>query len=127
MKIGARYAYAANRNLALLSKMFGRAVQWGYLPEDGMGISKFREKSREPDELPRLMNAIEAEPNVCTRAALMLYLLTGVRKSELLSAQWEHVDLERTRSSYLKQSPAVLTSSAYRGRRWRSSAVCRAN
>jgi integrase len=104
LKIGEKYPYGANRNLALLSKIFSLAIEWGYLPEGASnparkGIRKFKERSRDrwvkPDELPRLMKAIEGEPSVYIRGALLLYLLTGARKTEILSARWENVDLER--------------------------------
>jgi len=47
------------------------------------------------DELPRLAAAISIHPNPYVRGALWLYLLTGVRKSELLGAKWIDVDLDR--------------------------------
>jgi integrase len=103
LKIGEQHQYGANRNVALLSKMFNLAREWGYLPEGSpnpaKGIKRFRERSRDrwvkPDELPRLMKAIEGDPNLYIRAALLLFLLTGLRKSELLNAKWEDVDLTR--------------------------------
>ena len=48
-----------------------------------------------PDELPRLDQAIDEEPNQTARFALWLYLLTGARKSELLRAEWDHIDWTR--------------------------------
>lgn len=102
-KLGEDHPYEANRVLALLSVMFEYARKTGHLPEahanPARDIAKFKEKKRDrwlrPEELPRLMEAIEACPNLYIRAALMLYLLTGVRKNELLRAQWDHVDFER--------------------------------
>src|SRR5207249_642581 len=48
-KIGKTKAIAANRVLALISSIFGRAIEWG-IWENGNpahGIKRFREKSRE--------------------------------------------------------------------------------
>lgn len=45
--------------------------------------------------MPRLMAAIDAEANPYVRAALKLYLLTGLRRSELLGLRWQDVDLMR--------------------------------
>jgi integrase len=51
------------------------------------------------------MDAIEAESNVYHRAAFMLYLLTGLRRSELLTLQWRDVHLEQ-RTLNLRQTKA---------------------
>ncbi|MCG8354699.1 MAG: site-specific integrase [Kiloniellales bacterium] len=93
--IGARAPYEANRLLALLHKMFRLAPSWGFLPEGApnpaAGITKFREKKRKrwvkEAEIPALAAATDQEPNVYIRAALWLYLLTGLRKAELLQAR----------------------------------------
>ncbi len=95
--------YEANRTLALIAKMFGLGGLWGFVPKEAVNpardISRFKEEKRDrwvsPDELPRLAQAIDAEPNVYVRMALWLYLLTGVRKSELLTAKWEDIDWDR--------------------------------
>lgn len=102
-RLGEKHPYEANRVLALLSVIFEFGRKNGFLPEDHVnparGIEKFREQKRDrwvkPDELPRLIEAIEAADNIYVRAALWLYLLTGLRKHELLRAEWKDVDLER--------------------------------
>ncbi len=101
--IGDTKPYEANRVLALVAVMFNKAAEWGYLPEDAPNpaarVQSFREKSRDrwvkPDELPELLKAIEAEPNIYIRAAFKLYLLTGLRRSELLGLRWKDIDLSR--------------------------------
>ena len=102
-KIGKAHPYEANRVLALLSKMFDLARRWGFVPEDhsnpARDIDRFKEAKRDrwvtPEELPRLAQAINEEPNQSARFGLWLYLLTGARKSELLRARWEDVDWTR--------------------------------
>lgn len=102
-KIGKAASYEANRVLALLSKMFELARRWGLVPEGhpnpARDIDRFKEQKRDrwvtPEELPRLAQAIDEEPNQTARFALWLYLLTGARKSELLQARWEDVSFER--------------------------------
>ncbi len=102
-RIGKTAPYEANRVLALLSKMFGLARRWGFVPEDqanpARDIDRFKEAKRDrwvtPEELPRLAQAINEEPNNSARFAMWLYLLTGARKSELLNARWEDVDVSR--------------------------------
>lgn len=95
--------YEANRVRELVAKMFELARSWGFVPEDqrnpAQGIDDYKEQKRDrwvtPEELPRLAQAINEEPNETARNALWLYLLTGCRKSELLRAQWDHVDWHR--------------------------------
>ena len=102
-KVGKRGKYEANRVLALVSSLFTKAEEWGFLPEGhrnpARGVSTFREKSRDrwvkPAEMPALAKAIGEEENVYIRAVLWLYLLTGCRKSELLPRVWTDVDPER--------------------------------
>lgn len=102
-KIGKAHPYEANRTLALLSKLFELARRWGYVPDGhpnpARDIDRFKEAKRDrwvsPAELPRLAEAIDQEPNQSARFALWLYLLTGARKTELLTARWDHVDWDR--------------------------------
>jgi integrase len=102
-KIGKAHPYEANRTLALLSKMFELARRWGFVPDGhpnpARDIDRFKEHKRDrwvsPAELPRLAEAIDQESNQTARFALWLYLLTGARKTELLTARWDHVDWDR--------------------------------
>ncbi len=102
-RIGETRPYEANRLLAILRTMYRHAPRWGYIepsrPNPAEGFEKFKEQKRKrwvkPEELPALTQAIDQEPNVYIRAALWLYLLTGMRKSELLAAKREHVDWGR--------------------------------
>lgn len=101
-KVGAKTPYAANRCLALVSVMFTWAERNGYVPEGhpnpARGVPHFREESRDrwlsPDEVRRLVQALEAEP-VYVRGFFWLALLTGCRKRELLTTRWADVDLRR--------------------------------
>ena len=100
-KIGATAPYRANRLVALLRKMFNLARDWGlYLGENpATRIQFFREESRDrfvqPEELPRLFQAIVEEPNVYVRTILLTALLTGARRSEVLTMRWDDVSLTR--------------------------------
>lgn len=89
--------YEANRSLELLQKMFGLAKEWELTERNPTkGISANKEKSRErwvsEEELPRLVAAIDEEEDEYIRAVFHLYLLTGLRKNELLAAKWEHYE-----------------------------------
>ncbi|MGK5089984.1 site-specific integrase [Bdellovibrionota bacterium FG-2] len=103
LRIGKQAPYEANRVLEIISKMFELARRWRMFdegaPNPARDIDKFPEKKRDrwltSEELPRLAKAIGDEQSVYVRAAIWLYLFTGVRKSELLNAKWEDVDLQR--------------------------------
>lgn len=102
-KLGKHGRYQANRVYSLLSKMFNLARVWGFVPEDHVnpcfGIEKFKEEKRDRfvshEEFPRLAEAINAELNQSVVAAIWLYLLTGLRKEELLNLKWSDIDMTR--------------------------------
>lgn len=93
----------ANRVLTLLGKIFRLARQWGYLsesaPNPAQEVPRNPESRRDrwvtAEELPRLVAAIEAEPDIRVRCGLMLYLLTGLRNRELISRRWDDLDFDR--------------------------------
>jgi len=91
----------ANRHLSLLSKLFKLAVQWGRLTKNPcQGVAKFKENNQRhrylsADEIQRMFQAMEAEPNKVIVGALKFLLLTGIRKEEALQATWDNVDLEQ--------------------------------
>lgn len=103
-KLGANTPYAANRALEQLSKMFREAQIWGHYPEDQKlpteGIKPFPEKSRDAfvhqgKELERLAEAINAVRVKKYRVLFWLYLMTGLRRCELLNAKWKDLDIDR--------------------------------
>lgn len=101
--LGNQGKYQANRVYSLLSKMFNLARVWGFVPEEHInpcfGIEKFKEEKRDrfvsQDEFPKLADAINQEHNQAVVSAIWLYLLTGVRKDELLTLKWVDVDFIR--------------------------------
>jgi integrase len=97
---------AANRVLALLSKMFTLAEKWGLRPD---GTNPCRHVERNPErklerflsetELARLAEVLVEAERTRTElpsalAAIRLLLFTGARLSEILTLKWEHVDME---------------------------------
>ncbi len=99
--------YHANRMLALASKMFGLAEEWG-ICADGSNpcrrIKRYKEKPRERflsakelATLGKVLREIEKErvelPSVVP--AIRLLLFTGARLGEILTLRWEHVDIDR--------------------------------
>jgi integrase len=102
-RIGKAAPYEANRVLALVAVMFTKAAEWGLVDENAPNpaarVQPYKERSRDrwvtPAELPALVKAINAEPSPYVRAAMKLYLLTGLRRNELLGLRWKDVDFER--------------------------------
>ncbi len=97
-KITKRAPVRANRALAVTTTMFGLAVRWKLRADNPCkGVARNREHGRrrylKPDELVRLTAALADDPNHLAADILRLLLLTGARKGEVLSAQWNQIDL----------------------------------
>ena len=88
---------AANRSAPILSVIMQQAEAWGYRPENSnpcKGIRRYRQGRSErflsPEEyrrLGRVLDDLEADHPLYV-AALRLLLLTGCRKSEILTLEW---------------------------------------
>ncbi len=93
--------YSANRALTLLKTMYNRAIQWGMFPgpNPAASIPKFKTLSRErflhADELPRFFEAVSDEPSRDIREYILLSLLTGARKSNVVAMRWADINFER--------------------------------
>ena len=112
---------AANRCLALVSKMLNLAEKWGLRP-DGSNpcrhVEKYPERKIErflsAEEVGRLGEVLaEAQrsgehPSVV--GAIRLLIFTGCRRDEILKLRWEHVDIERQciRLPDTKTGPKVI-------------------
>lgn len=102
-RIGKEFPYQANRVLSLLHTLFEHALKSGILPDmarnPAQGIERYREQKRDrfvtSDEMPKLLDSIEKESNLYARTAILLYLLTGLRKTELLRVKWADIDWSR--------------------------------
>lgn len=87
----------------VFSRSFELGRQWSiagcdHNPVRGVPRRRFnnaRERYLNADETGRLFQAIETSLNPQLRSIVALLLLTGARVSELLHAEWRHVDLER--------------------------------
>ncbi len=89
--------YAANRALALISTMFNKATEWGWQGANPCkGVKKFEEKERErfltEAEMPRFLKALADESQQDFRDFILLDLLTGARRSNILALRWDQID-----------------------------------
>lgn len=100
--IGKAHKVEANRMLALISIMFNKSVEFGLWdkPNPVSGIKKFKEKSRDrflqSEELPRFFAALAKEPNGIIRDYILLAILTGARRANLLAMRWNEISWERS-------------------------------
>ena len=91
----------ANRCLQIIHRFFKLALDWGVLEgrNPASGVQRYPELGREvflsPEEVGRLIHALNDLSNKVTAAAIKFMLFTGARRSEVLYARWEHVKLEK--------------------------------
>lgn len=97
--IGKTHRTLANRVIEMVSSIFNRATEWGYRganPADG--IRPFKEVKRDrfiqSDELPRFFEALAADTSVDFKHFVLLALLTGARRTNVLSMRWQDVSLQ---------------------------------
>jgi site-specific recombinase XerD len=99
--------YAANRALQLLRAFLNWSLKTHLLdrkrfenaenPAQEVPLFKERQRDRfiQTDELPRFFKAVAEESNETIRDFVLIALLTGARKNNVLEMKWEHVNLER--------------------------------
>ena len=99
-KIGKTAPTAANRLLALLSSVFGRAIEFGLWEGNNpcVAIRKFPEEARDrflsKDELRRFFEVLEHYSHDIARDTILVALLTGVRRSNVHEMKWADIDWE---------------------------------
>jgi integrase len=82
--------------------MFNKAInEWRIWKGENPahGIAKFSEQSRDrflqSDELPRFFKAVAEEENKTIRDYILMSLLTGARRSNVLAMRWHDINFER--------------------------------
>ena len=97
---------AANQAVVVLSLMYRLAEEWGMVPEGTnpcRAIAKYPERRRERflteaefDRLGNVLDEVEEKggASAAAVAAIRLLMLTGCRKSEILTLRWEDVRLD---------------------------------
>ncbi len=108
---------AANRSAPILSVIMQQAEAWGLRPETGnpcKGIRRYRQKRCErflsPEEYRRLGMVLERHKarQPFRVAALRLLLLTGCRKSEIVTLEWRFYRDDRLYLADSKTGPRTV-------------------
>ncbi|GJM17081.1 MAG: integrase [Thermodesulfobacteriota bacterium] len=96
----AGHAPTANRVKALVSSVFGWAISvglWQSNPAIGIKSNKENQRDRflQSDELPKFFKALAEEENQAIKDYVLVSLLTGARRSNVLSMHWKDINFER--------------------------------
>jgi len=132
-KISQRAPSQANRALACLSTAMVLAIKWRMRPDNPVrSVKRNAEHARERyltgEELDRLTAALAADPNQDTADVFRLLLLTGARRSEVVTATWDQFDLstgvwtkppDKTKQAKRHRVPLNAPACALLAARWR--------
>lgn len=88
-----------NNVRALASGIFGKAIEWSYLSENpvrGIKTRKTNKRDRflQSNELPRFFASLAEEENDTIRDYLLLSLLTGARRANVLEMRWSQINYD---------------------------------
>lgn len=92
---------AANHALKLLRAVFNQLIKSKLFSESNpaaeFGVLKIKTRDRylKKDELPRLFEALAATNNFEIRDYILLSILTGARKTNVLAMAWDEIDFDR--------------------------------
>lgn len=97
MAIGRTHQTMANRVVELLSAVYNRVAK--QVPNPTAEVEPFRELKRDrfiqSDELPKFFTALAGDTSMDFQHFVLLALLTGARRTNVLAARWEDVNLDR--------------------------------
>ncbi|CAI2719365.1 tyrosine-type recombinase/integrase [Nitrospina watsonii] len=89
-----------NRDLAVLSHLFNKGIEWGWWDHRPARIKRFKENPGRitylaPDQAARLIEAAKEDQSPHIYPFIVVGLGTGMRRMEILSIRLEHIDLDR--------------------------------
>lgn len=98
--IGATHPVMANRVIEILSAVYGHAIYLGYKGiNPASAVDPFKEAKRDrfiqADELPIFFRELANDTSEDFKHFVLLSLLTGARRINVMSARWEDIDLAR--------------------------------
>ncbi len=87
-----------NNVRALISSVFSKAIEWGYAASNPVVGIKTRAKVKrdrflQSDEMPHFFKSLGEEENETLRDYIIMALLTGARRANLLAMRWKEVNL----------------------------------
>ena len=90
-----------NNVRALISSIFSRSIEWGYVSVNPVVGIKTRPKVKrdrflQSDELPRFFQALAEEANATLRDFILMALLTGARRTNILEMRWSEINLKES-------------------------------
>jgi integrase len=89
-----------NRELAVLSHLFNKAIEWGWIDRRPAKINRFSEGQGRItyltiEQISRLVVCAKSDRNAQIYPFIVVGLETAMRRSEILSIRREHIDLQR--------------------------------
>lgn len=100
-KIGRQSPTSANRSVTVIRSVYDFAIEKGYYRDENpahKAVTMFEENERdrflEGDEMARFLVALGGEPNPDMRDCILLLLMTGARKANVLSMAWNDIALD---------------------------------
>lgn len=99
-----------NRDLAVLSHIFNKATEWGWIDHPPTKIKRLKENSGRvtyltPGQIERMLEAAKEDQSPKVYPFIVIGLGTAMRRMEILSIRLEHIDLER-RTIYIPEAKA---------------------
>jgi integrase len=99
-----------NRELAVLSHLFTKGIEWGWLEKRPANIKRYAEERGRiayltVDQIARLVDAAKQDQNPQIYPFIVIGLETSMRRTEILSIRREHVDVQR-RTIYIPSAKA---------------------
>lgn len=93
-------ASMVNKIRNLISGLYRQAIEWGYAESNPVsGVRGRKEKTRarflQTDELPRFFASVATEENPDIRDYILLSLLTGARRSNVVEMRWQELQLKQ--------------------------------
>lgn len=100
VQIGKTQPGTINRELAALSHLLNKSVEWGWLDHKPATIKRLKEHSGRityltVDQIERLLKAAQEDQNLQIYPFILIGLETSMRRSEIFGIRREHIDLQR--------------------------------
>jgi integrase len=100
VQVGKTQPGTINRELAALSHLLNKAVEWGWLDHKPTTIKRLKEQSGRityltVEQIERLLKAAQQDQNLQIYPFILIGLETSMRRSEIFGIRREHIDIQR--------------------------------